>query len=189
MADYSSIRIRFRNEGEFLATLDKMPSRLSKAIQLALNTVGRNTRTKSWRAIRDEINLKPSYIQREVNFIPATLEELRVIIFARRKGVTLSQFPHKQLYRKGKRGKRVKAGIRVEVGKDWTELNQGAFIAKVGPPGGLIAERISKPRLPIEILHGPSPSQVLGTLLDDIAKDADRDLDQEVRRQLNRADL
>lgn len=189
MAGYDSVRVEFKGSSRFAGRLDQMPPKLRRAIQLALNTVGRRTNTRSWRAIRDEINLKPSYIRQEVNFIPATADQLRVIIFARKRGVTLSQFPHRQLWKRGKNGKRVKAGVRVSVSSGTTELNEGAFIAPVGPAGGLIAERISKPRLPLEVLHGPSPSQVLGTLLDDLAEQAERDLDVETERQLNRADL
>lgn len=189
MAGYDSVRVEFKGSSRFAGRLDEMPAKLRRAIQLALNTVGRRTRTRSWRSIRDEINLKPSYIRGEVNFIPATREQLRVIIYARKRGVTLSQFPHRQLYKRGKNGKRVKAGVRVNVGQNWTELNEGAFVAPIGPPGGLIAERISKPRLPLEVLHGPSPSQVLGSQLNDLGTEAQRDLDAETERQLNRADL
>ncbi|WP_301361847.1 phage tail protein [Stutzerimonas nitrititolerans] len=189
MAGYDSVRVEFKGSSRFAGRLDQMPPKLRRAIQLALNTVGRRTNTRSWRAIRDEINLKPSYIRQQVNFIPATADQLRVIIFARKRGVTLSQFPHRQLWKRGKNGKRVKAGVSVSVSSGTTELNEGAFIAPIGPAGGLIAERISKPRLPLEVLHGPSPSQVLGTLLDDLAEQAERDLDVETERQLNRADL
>lgn len=186
---YDSIRVQFKGAEQLLARMDANPARIRRAIQLALNTVGRATRTNSWREIRDELNLKPSYIRKEVNFIPATLESLRVVIYARKRGITLSQFPHKQLWRKGKNGKRIKAGVRVSVGKGWTELVEGAFIAPIGPAGGLIAERIGKPRLPVEILHGPSPSQVMNSKLADIAETANRQLPIEVRRQLKRADL
>ncbi|MNZ06983.1 hypothetical protein D3C78_237480 [compost metagenome] len=189
MAGYDSVRVEFRGAEQALADLKTTPERLRRAVQLALNTVGRRTRTRSWRAIRDEINLKPSYIRNEVNFIPATPDELRVILYARKQGVTLSQFPHKQLWRRGKGGKRVKAGVRVNVGHNWTELVEGAFIAPIGGVGGLIVERHGKPRLPIDVLRGPSPSQVLGTLLQDIGDQAERDLEQETRRQLNRIDL
>lgn len=189
MAGYDSIQVRFKGGEAELGRLDVLPSKLRRAVQLALNTIGRSTRTQSWREIRDEINLKPSYIQNEVNFIPATLDELRVIIFARKRGVTLSQFPYRQLWRRGKTGKRVKAGVSVSVGKGWTELVKGAFVAPIGPPGGLIAERVGKPRLPLEVLHGPSPSQVLSTKLDDIGADAERKLEPEIERQLKRADL
>lgn len=189
MAGYDSIRVRFKGGDAELGRLDAVPSKLRRAVQLALNTIGRATRTQSWREIRAEINLKPSYIRNEVNFIPATQEELRVIIFARRRGVTLSQFPFKQLWRQGKAGRRAKAGVRVSVGKGWTELVEGAFIAPIGPPGGLIVERVDKPRLPLDVLHGPSPSQVLNTKLDDLGADAERKLGPEIERQLKRADL
>lgn len=189
MAGYDSVRVEFRGADAFLQRMDVLPGKLRRAIQLALNTVGRDTRTQSWREIRDEINLKPSYIRNEVNFIPATLDELRVIIFARKRGVTLSQFPHQQLWRRGKTGKRVKAGVKVNVGKGWTELVESAFVAPIGPAGGLIAERLGASRLPLEVLHGPSPSQVLNTKLADISDWAEPRLSAEAERQLKRADL
>lgn len=189
MAGYDSVRVEFKDAGRFGGRLEQVPAKLRRAIQLALNTVGRGTRTQSWREIRDEINLKPSYIRNEVNFIPATPEQLRVIIFARKRGVTLSQFPHRQLWKRGKNGKRVRAGVRVNISQGWTELNEGAFIAPIGPAGGLIAERTGKPRLPLEVLHGPSPSQVLSTKLDDIGRDAERKLTPEIERQLRRIKL
>ena len=189
MRAYDAVTVRRNGEAAFLQRLDAMPAKLRRAIQLALNTVGRGTRTQSWREIRDEINLKPSYIRNEVNFIPATRDELRIIIFARKRGVTLSQFPHKQLWTRGKNGKRKRAGVRVSVGQGWTELVEKAFVAPIGPAGGLIAERTGKPRLPLEVLHGPSPSQVLSTKLDDIGADAERKLRHEAERQLKRTDL
>lgn len=189
MRAYDAVTVRFNGEAAFLKRLDAMPAKLRRAIQLALNTVGRGTRTQSWREIRDEINLRPSYIRNEVNFIPATRDELRIIIFARKRGVTLSQFPHKQLWTRGKNGKRKRAGVRVSVGQGWTELVEKAFVAPIGPAGGLIAERTGKPRLPLEVLHGPSPSQVLSTKLDDIGADAERKLQHEAERQLKRTDL
>lgn len=189
MRAYDAVTVRFNGEAAFLKRLDAMPAKLRRAIQLALNTVGRGARTQSWREIRDEINLRPSYIRNEVNFIPATRDELRIIIFARKRGVTLSQFPHKQLWTRGKNGKRKRAGVRVSVGQGWTELVEKAFVAPIGPAGGLIAERTGKPRLPLEVLHGPSPSQVLSTKLDDIGADAERKLQHEAERQLKRTDL
>lgn len=189
MRAYDAVTVRFNGEAAFLKRLDAMPAKLRRAIQLALNTVGRGTRTQSWREIRDEINLRPSYIRNEVNFIPATRDELRIIIFARKRGVTLSQFPHKQLWTRGKNGKRKRAGVRVSVGQGWTELVEKSFVAPIGPAGGLIAERTGKPRLPLEVLHGPSPSQVLSTKLDDIGADAERKLQHEAERQLKRTDL
>lgn len=189
MARYDTIKIDASGLAEAQQRLDAMPARLTRAIRMALNTVGRRTRTIAWREIREELSLKPSYIRNEVNYIPATEEALRVVIYARRKGVTLSQFSHRQLYRRGANGKRVKAGVRVRVGKTDTELIEGAFIAPIGPAGGLIVERIGKPRLPIEVLHGPSPSQVMDTKLDDIGDQADDLLKREVNRQLKRTDL
>ncbi|MEH6500148.1 phage tail protein [Halopseudomonas aestusnigri] len=189
MALYDTVQVDVSGLDGELQRMASVPGKLQRAIRLALNTVGRRVRTISWREVRDEINLKPSYIRNEVNFIPATADELRVIIYARKKGVTLSQFPHKQLYRRGKDGRRVKAGIRVRVSSSDTELIQGAFIAPIGPAGGLIVERIRKPRLPVEVLHGPSPSQVLNTKLDDIGEQAEALLADEIERQLARADL
>tara|TARA_R110002124_G_scaffold213962_1_gene379983 strand:- start:14363 stop:14932 length:570 start_codon:yes stop_codon:yes gene_type:complete len=189
MPYYDTVQVDVSGLDGELARFAAVPGKLQRAIRLALNTVGRKVRTISWREVRDEINLKPSYIRNEVNFIPATADALRVIIYARKKGVTLSQFPHKQLYRKGANGKRVKAGIRVRVSSSDTELIEGAFIAPIGPAGGLIVERIRKPRLPIEVLHGPSPSQVLETKLDDIGAQAEDLLGPEIERQLLRVDL
>lgn len=189
MARYDTVRIDAKGLDAQLKRLDAAPAKLKTALRMALNTVGRRTRTIAWREIRDELSLKPSYIRNEVNYIPATESALYIIIYARRKGVTLSQFSHRQIYRRGKDGKRVKAGIRVRVGKTETELIKGAFIAPIGPPGGLIVERIGKARLPIDVLHGPSPSQVLDTKLDDIGDQADTLLEHETKRQLARAKL
>lgn len=189
MARYDTIRIDGRGLDAGQQRLDAMPAKMVTAIRLALNTIGRRTRTIAWREIREEINLKPSYIRNEVNFIPARDETLYVVIYARRKGVTLSQFPHQVIWKKGRSGRRVRAGVRVSIGKGTTELVQGAFIAPIGPAGGLIVERMSKPRLPIDVLHGPSPSQVMDTKLDDIGGQSGRLLRPEVERQLKRANL
>ena len=97
MAFYDTVQVDVSGLDGELQRMAGVPGKLQRAIRLALNTVGRRVRTISWREVRDEINLKPSYIRNEVNFIPATQDELRVIIYARKKGVTLSQFPHKQL--------------------------------------------------------------------------------------------
>ncbi|MGF6692657.1 phage tail protein [Metapseudomonas resinovorans] len=189
MAGYDAFRLEIRGDSEFLQRLWTAPDRLRRLAQMALNRVGRGLSTQSWRAIRDEINLKPSYIRDEVNYIPATEDKLRVIIFARKRGVTLSQFPHKLIWKVGKNGRRVRAGVEVNVGHDWTELVEGAFIARMGPPGGLIAERAGRARLPLDVLHGPSPSQVLGSKLDELSEQGRDDLEQELQRLVKRFEL
>ncbi|MDG9783108.1 phage tail protein [Pseudomonas otitidis] len=189
MAGYASFRLDVRGDDALLQRIGVAPEKLRRAIQLALNTVGRNASTLSWRLILEEINLRPSYIRNEVNFIPATPEELRVVIYARKRGVSLSQFPHTRIYKPGKRGKPVMAGVRVNVGHDWTELVEGAFIARMGPAGGLIAQRRGQERLPLDVLHGPSPSQVLGNKLDDLRERTRPELERELERQLERITL
>lgn len=189
MAGFETIRITVDGLEAELRRFEAMPQKMVRAIQMALNTVGRRARTQATREIRDEINLKPSYIREQVNYIPATAEDLRVIVYARKRGVTLSQFPNSPIWKRGKNGKRVKAGVRVYVGKGATELIEGAFIAPIGPAGGLIVQRKGQERLPIDVLHGPSPSQVMNTKLDQLGAQAEDLLVAEIERQLNRVDL
>lgn len=197
---YEAVRVDTRGAAEFLGYLDQTSERLQRAIQLALNTVGRSTRTKIWRDIRDQINLKPSYINKEINLIPAAGDELRVIIYASRREVTLAQFPHKPLWKRGKTVRRRAAGVLVNVGKGWTELHKGAFIVGGGRAKGHIAERPDPPRnatkgprkgdpILFDVRFGPSPHQMMRQTLPDLAADAERDLEREIRRQLSRKDL
>lgn len=196
---YDSVRVDIRGLAAFEGQLREMPERFEKAARLALNSVGRSMRTHAWREIRDEINLKPSFIRNEINFIPATPGELRVVLWARRRGALLSNFPHAQLWRPGKTVARKKSGVRVDVGRGWNDFNKGAFIVPGGQAKGLIAEPVKPARyytrkgetkkVLFEVMYGPSVSQLLDSRLEEFAEIAEQKLESEVRRQLSRDNL
>lgn len=168
---------------------------------MAVNDTGETLRSM---VIRDEgaaVNIKSQLLRERVRLTRATRSKLIARVWALKKGLVLSHFPHQQLWTKGKNGKRRPAGVRVNV-SGHTAVLPGAFIvssAGSDKTAGLIFIRTGKrskeerigglSRTKIAALYGPSPSQILNTRLPDYHSEGERLLAMNARRQLERAKL
>lgn len=187
----SGVKVSLAGVRDELTRLDELPKKVNKAALMALNDTGENLRAQILKEMGEKVNIKRQVLRERVRLTKARRLGEVVRIWALKKGLVLSHFPHRQLYRSRKKGKRVRAGIRVNV-SGTEKVLRGAFIVPSlgsSKTDGLIARRIGKERLPIEILYGPSPSQILSTRLPDYREEGERVLRQEVARQLERIGL
>lgn len=147
------------------ARIAATPKMIDRAAVQALNRAITSVRALAVREIRKEVQLPAGYVREKLRINRATASRPEASIVASRRGVLLTRFPHRVL----KRG-----GIAVTVTPGSRALFSRAFLIKSlrgsGVPG--IAVRKGKARLPVAVLHGPSPSQVFGTIRKDIAPEA-----------------
>lgn len=204
----NGLRIEFKGGKEALARLDAIPAKAKMAVVMALNDTGESLRAEVLREIGTEVNIKRVLLRERIRLTRATRGRMSVRIWAMKKGLVLSHFPHKQLWKTGKNGKRRPAGVQISV-SGRTSVMGGAFIVKSAGSGrtdGLIFVRYGPKRemserrgagpngydllrQRIRALYGPSPSQILNTRKPDFEQQGESILQREVRRQLERAKL
>lgn len=188
--------------------LGAMSEKAKTVVLMALNDTVETLRAHFLREIGSEVNIKRNLLRDRVRITRANRGRLVARLWAVKRGLVLSHFPHKQLWAKGKNGKRRPAGVRVNVGGN-AKVLPGAFIvqsAGSGSTNGLIFIRYGPKRSSeerkgqgaygtdlrqqrIRALYGPSPSQILETRKPDMAAEGDQLLRENVVRQLNRAKL
>lgn len=204
----SGVKVTSKGGRKTLERIGQLDKKLRKAVLMAMNDTGETLRAGILKDMSGEVNIKRPVLRDRVRLTKARRVGDVVRIWATKKGLVLSHFPHKQLYEKQKNGKRRKAGVRVNVSGQ-TKVLPGAFIVKTlgsgstdglifvreGPKRSLEERRGAGPfgydllRQPIRALYGPSPSQILETRKPDYEAEGDRILDREVRRQIERANL
>ncbi len=197
----TGFRITVDGAKETLKRLDAIPAKSRSALVMAVNDTAETIRAHVLRDITGEVNIKRQLLRERVLLTRATRGRISARVWALKKGLVLSHFPHKQLWTKGKGGKRRRAGVQVNV-SGRTSVLPGAFIVALAGSGktdGLIFIRTGKrskeerggglSRSKIEALYGPSPSQILNTHLPDYTAEGERLLNANVRRQLERAKL
>jgi hypothetical protein len=204
----SSLKVQLKGGKKAVERLGVLPVKAKAALLMALNDTGETLRAQFIREAGGDINIKRNLLRERVRLTRATSGRLVVRLWAVRKGLVLSHFPHKQLWTKGKNGKRRRAGVRVNVGGAYRTL-PGAFIvesAGSAKTNGLIFIRYGPKRSaderkgkgaygsdmlrqPIRALYGPSPSQMLETRKPDLEAEGRHILRTEVVRQLKRAKL
>lgn len=202
-----SVKVGFKGGKAAIKRLQVADEKAKRAVLMATNDTGETLRAQILREMGDTVNIKRNTLRERVILTRAASWSGQVRIWAKRKGLVLSHFPHKQLYQKQKKGKRRRAGVRVNV-SGRTRVLPGAFIvesAGSGSTNGLIfirtgkrskAERIGMSaggmdlaRSKIRALYGPSPSQILNSRLPDYQAEGQRILREEIARQLKRAKL
>lgn len=203
-----SVKVGFKGGKAALKRLEVAEEKARRAVLMATNDTGETLRARILREMGDTVNIKRNTLRERVILTRATRWNGQARIWALRKGLVLSHFPHKQLYRKEKgRKKKRRAGVQVNV-SGRTRVLPGAFIVEAlgsGKTNGLIfirtgkrskAERIGMAadggdlsRTKIKALYGPSPSQILDTKLPDYQAEGQRILREEIARQLKRANL
>jgi len=177
-----------------LKRIDRLPS----AVASALNKAGRGARTSGLELMFKQSALPRSYIRQKLILGRASPANPEVRIFAEKRGVLLSRYPYKQIYTKSKSGKRKPAGISIKIkpergaqtGSSWFLIKLRAGIqAGAGPMA--IARRLGKSRYPIDVLHGPSISQMWQSLRTEAApqliEDARKNVGIAVQSLLSRA--
>lgn len=202
-----SVKVGFKGGKEALKRLQAADEKAKRAVLMATNDTGETLRARILREMGSTVNIKRNTLRERVILTRAASWDGVVRIWAKRKGLVLSHFPHRQLYERAKKGKRRRAGVQVNV-SGRVRVLPGAFIVEAlgsGSTNGLIfirtgkrtkAERLGMSadggdlsRSKIKALYGPSPSQILDTKLPDYTAEGQRILREEIVRQLKRAKL
>lgn len=117
-----SFQTRVNGIRAFQERLARQPETTNKAAQLAINDTARKVFTRSKREIMKQVNLTASYLQGSEGGEPrfwisqlAKPNDLRAVIRARQRPTSLGRFEPQQLYRAGRKGSKVKAGVSVKV--------------------------------------------------------------------------
>ena len=136
---------------------------LPQALARVVNRIASKVRTEASRRIRSKVALPASYVRERLFLRPATASKLEAVIYAKRRGVLVSRFKWRQLWEKNltKSGRKA-AGITgmIVPGRSYTARRWFVIpmLKDSHVPG--IAIRNSRARKDIEVLHGPSVSQV-----------------------------
>jgi len=204
----SGLKLSLKGGKQMAERLGAMPDKAKSVVVMALNDTVETLRAHFLREIGSEVNIKRNLLRERVRITRATRGRMVARLWAEKRGLVLSHFPHKQLWTKGKKGKRRPAGVRVNVGGS-AKVLPGAFIvatAGSGSTNGLIFVRYGPKRSKeeragngpwgydmlqqrIRALYGPSPSQILETRKPDMTAEGNQLLRQNVVRQLERAKL
>lgn len=163
------------------------------AIRIAINKTAPKIRTLSSVKIREQVRLQASYVKGKMTIRKATRANLSASINTPKRGLLLSKFStDAQVASEGTRWLRPpvapKGGIRVRVkpGGAVKTVGNGAggdkpfyIILKDSRALG-IARRKSKYRNDIEVLHGPSLSQVFDSVRGDVTPEAGAEMTRQM---------
>lgn len=158
----------------------------ARAVSRALNKSASKAKTRASVEIRKQVRLSAAYV-REHLYGPssgfqykATINKLQARISAKRRGVLLRQFSTTKQRSMG----RPKTLIRVTVKPGVSKRMPNAFWVNLLNNNGLaIAVRDSANKL--KVLHGPSLSQVLTTVKDDILSEMRDTLTANLQHEMN----
>lgn len=176
-----SIRIGF-NGRQMLKRLDAAEERTRRATLMAINDTAETLRARMLREIGGAARFQRHLLRERIILARARTWHDSAHIWAKRKGLPLSKFPHKALYRQQKKGKRRQKGVQVNVAGR-AAVMPGAILL-----GSMIAIR-NKQSGRLKALYGPSPSQIFNSNLLDYRAQGERILRDNIMRQLQRAKM
>jgi len=147
-----------------------------KIIARSLNATVTKGRTLSSKKIREQVNLKAAYVKSKLKLKRATWQRLQASISADSRGLILMN------YATGTKGD----DFKVKIKKGRAKIVKNAFLTVIYAGGrkiDVIAR--SDPRTgKLDVLYGPSVSQVFNTVRDDIDTELSNMLEAEADKQL-----
>lgn len=164
-----------------------------KALQVAINRAGPIIKVDASKRIREDINLKASYVKGRLEFIGARKGSLTGRISANRRGILLSRFSTSpQVRDPGRKWNKPPPlparGIRVKVKpKNGTKaMTRSAFymVLKDSLALGIVTRDRSKTNGQYDVKHGPSVSQVFDDTRAKILPKAGQTLTDELARAM-----
>ncbi|MDR9499968.1 MAG: phage tail protein, partial [Hydrogenovibrio sp.] len=130
-----------------------------KALYRTLKDAQKKGKVEASKQVRTQLNLKKAYVDGKIKTGKISYTNLTARIYASKRGLLLSRFKHRKL----KRG-----GVNVKVKKGGaTKRMPGAFLIRGLKNSGATGIAIRK-KGKLDVLHGPSVSQVMDTFLPDI---------------------
>lgn len=194
--------VEFRGLDSFISAIERSNGNRNKAAKLAINDTARKKRTEGKKAIREQVNLKASYVNRNLRLTrKASVRDLGATIGGRNRPTQLSRYAARRLTKKAKHPERSKgypelnippgrklAGVSVKVKAGGTRHKmRGAFLLPLQNTDRLgVAVRTGDEQDDYEILYGPSVGQVWQDVRQELAPGAEQRLSDEFIRQLNR---
>lgn len=151
--------------------------KLRKAGVRALNKTAAKGRTTASKVIRETLNIKASTVKKQLTIKRATPSQMRSVIKGTYQPLPLIQFGSV---------KKNKNGVTAKVRKDRPrQMFKGAFIAVM--PGGHkgVFRRMSRRRLPLRELYGPSVHAVFGDKIVVIVNKTAPDLEKILAREID----
>lgn len=179
-----------------LAQLTSLPERVQRVAAAATNRTLASVRAELVRQVRKQAALPAGYVREQYQIRSATSTDLAASLSARKRGILMTRFPHRQLYlpaegRKRRRAgeKKIRRGVAVTIKPGSSKTIAGGFL--LGLRNGTeassrqgVAVRVGKGRSEVRVLYGPSPSQMFQTLLPELQKRANEQYVKEMRRAL-----
>lgn len=153
-----------------------------RAIMRSINKTVTKSKTRSSQEIKKQVNLKASYIKSKLKVYRASISRLYARISSQRRGLLLTRYGARQL----------KTGVSVKVkSRGQRKLLRGAFLIKlragnvnnVGAVG--VAYRKGKGRTPVDVLHGPSVSQVFTDVKDKVSPEMSEYMAQQLDKEID----
>lgn len=153
------------------ALLGATPERIRQADRRAQGRAAKKAKVIASRRIRENLALKKQYVDGKLRI--RRVQENAIHLEATRRGMLLTRFPHKAVFRT-RRGKKRPAGYRVRIKRGGKSVHMRHIFpirllaGRVQGSNIGLATRLGRERYPIKVLHGPSVSQALETLLEEI---------------------
>ena len=166
-----------------------------RALQVAINRTGKKVKTLSSRTVREQINLKKSYVDGRLTFFGASRKQLTGKISSESRGILLSRFSTDTAVKNnGEKTSLLQApkapprGIRVKVKPSGgtKALSKDFFYMKLKNSGAIgIARRLPKGQTgprggKYDVLYGPSVSQAFNSVRDQVLPEAGRIYESEL---------
>lgn len=185
--------IRVENAEKIARELGATERQLKRAAKRAVRKTTRAARTRISKSIRDEVTLKKQYVDARLKLDLVNTDDAFPLgtVTAKRRGLLINRYAHRQITRRGK-----PAGFRVRISKGQkAAVFRHAFEIRLrrgtedgaGTTGLAVRTRHGKGsgRYPIEVLHGPSPSQIFETVKPHLSPEIAERLQKTYLQELN----
>ena len=167
--------IRFEGLDEVRALMEQAGPRSKIVLRRTLKKTAKHAQVEGTKAIRKQVNLKAAYVKEKLRIVPASADGLILKIVVPHRGRLLSRFPYTKL----------KNSVTVKV---------KPIGARGKLPGAFIVPRLKHSHVPgiayrrdgkLDVLHGPSLSQVWDDVQPDVAPDIAEFAGRTIRSELN----
>lgn len=165
--------------------LKNIPNGVEKAVVAALNRAVEGARTEAVKKVRERYYIKAKDVRDAIEIKKATINSLVAVIRASGSPIALSKF---RVTPSRPPTKRRTKPIIVRVVKGGGGPIEGAFVARMQSGHVGVFRRVTKARLPITELYGPSIPQMLGheSVAEYIEEKARERLEERLEHEIDR---
>ena len=161
--------------------LNATQQEINRALMRTVNRVAAMAKTRSKRAITQQVALKSGTVGEKLNLQKATLNNPKAVISTPRRGLRMEFYKNSQAYMRGRakrtsKGKARKVGIRITVKPGKAKILNRAFYSK-GRIKMFYGGRVHQ-------IYGPSTSQVWNLTREQLRPDIIADMNAMAREEL-----